>query len=254
MPLLIIAGVPLELHRRNKKLRFDYGRWSTRLFPSKDNRPHLDTCWKDVLRAADNSSPEGAHIFAYHSYEEEYRKFYADIHSRHRLTWMNRSSLAIGIYGTHVFEEMIKELLDFEDRWRLQVRPLGHQWALYLPESSFSTNSAFSSLWERAQRIQREHDKLDAVVGLANRFRSFHHTDGVWIDGRELRFDPRGARHGRIPIERRWKYTSFLDDGFHYDVQKVEGGSFTIKDSSGKRFSFARYTNIDCHGHIRGGE
>ena len=119
MPILIIAGVHNSVTSRNKGYMPRVDDWNVKMVPSREKtKPDLHSCWTEVLAEA-SKDPEGAHVFAYHYREEEYRKFNSEMHDRHRLVWMARDTL--GYYGSAKYTEMIVNHLEFELRWRRQA-------------------------------------------------------------------------------------------------------------------------------------
>ena len=59
---------------------------------SRSKRPDLSNSWEEVFREADLAE-EGAHIFAFHSYEEGGDRFEEAVYARHRLIWLEKDLL-----------------------------------------------------------------------------------------------------------------------------------------------------------------
>ena len=251
MPLLIIAGIPTSVTKRNRSYRPQVDDWNIQLIPSRDNkRPDLQSCWPEVLAKA-SGDVQGAHVFAYHYREDEYPEFNSRMHDRHRLVWMARDTL--GYYGSDMYTEMIEQYLDFECRWRDMLRPRGVDAAGLLPESSFSPKK-YKDMWSRMRSVHLDKDNLERVFMIIRGFRDTHYGSGRWEDNRGLQFKAAPARHGSNPRYGNFKFTFRLPEGFHYDVSgNTADRSFTIEDAEGRSHQFHSYTNIDFHGSIRGG-
>ena len=251
MPLLIIAGMPTSVKNRNRHYMPRVDDWTIRLIPSRDRkRPDLQSCWSEVLAKA-SEDVQGAHVFAYHSRDDEYPKFNSRMHDRHRLVWMTRDTL--GHYGSDMYTEMIEKHLAFESRWRDMLRPQGVDAAGLLPESSFSPKR-YKDMWSRMRSVHLTKDNLERVFMLIRRFRDTHYASGRWEDNRGLQFKAASARHGSNRRYGSFKFTYGLPEGFHYDVSgNTANRGFTIVDAEGQSHQFHSYTNIDYHGSIRGG-
>ena len=251
MPLLIIAGVPASVIRRNKNYAPEIDDWDVLLVPSRDSRKaDLKSCWRDVLERASEDS-HGTHVFAYHYREDEYPGFNKIMHDRHRLIWMQRNTL--NVFGTCLYTEVIEEHLAFERIWRDKLRPQGVDAPGLLPESSFSSKRC-NDMWSRIRSVHLHKDDIDRVYLLTRYFRNSHYGKGRWEDSRGLEFKAAPARHGSNPPYGRFKFTYQLPEGFHYDVRSSSGNrDFTVEDIEGKLHRFQTYTNIDCHGSVRGG-
>ena len=254
MPLLIVAGVSQPLVIRNKAFRVQVPGWDVHLIHSRSNKSDLWTCWEDVLHDADTAHETGVHIFAFHYVEDERRDFDQIIYARHRLTWLDRETLQL--YGQPAFTNTLKDLVCFEEDWRGKVRPQDYNSPLILPEHTFTPAVEYQDIWSRTQRVRVGRDDLDGLAGLIKRFKNHHYSSGVWHDTRGLLFDSGGARHGlHIDPGKRWKFTYMVPSAFHYDVKHSRAEqSFRILDYVGVEYRFDVYTNVDCHGYIRGGQ
>ena len=251
MPLSFLTGIPQPLGLRYRSFSPSIPGWQVVVVPSPQKEISITQSWLDVLQRADSADEAGAHILAFHSRIQDRDKFERDIYGRHRLVWLD--SQRVGSYGTEQFTEYIRNLLDFEGRWREAVRPSNPRDALILPEPSFEPDGAFRDVWKRAQRLASGRDFLERVSALLSSFRDRHYSNGVWQDRAGLVFNPGGARHGEASKEWRWKYTYLVPAQFHYDVREVGNRSFRVRDRLGDVRSFREYTNVDCHGFIRGG-
>jgi hypothetical protein len=251
-PLLLIAGVPLPVFNRNRRYKPPLARWSLSVIPSTHkNRADLHSCWAEVLTAADRYGEDGTHIIACHYWEDDYSHFEDTVRDRHRLIWLER--LAGREFGSPDFTRLIQGLADFELDWRQTLRPTGTNSELILPEPSFSPIVA-RDMWGRARRVTTTRDDMNRIASQIRYFRQTHRQRRVWHDARDLHFDPYGARHARTSQSNRWKFTYLVPEGFHYDVRHARRNiSFTLQDARGAVRRFTRYTNVDCHGFVRGG-
>ena len=225
--------------------------WQVHLVISRDKRkPDLRSCWTEVLEKA-SGEHQGTHIFAYHHREDEYPTFNSEMRDRHRLVWMTRDTL--NDYGSDAYTQMIENHLDFERKWRNELRPQGVDAAGILPEKSFSPKK-YKDMWSRMRSVRLNKDDVERVSTLVRGFRETHYFKGRWEDSRGLRFKVATDRHGLNPPCGSFKFTFQLPDGFHYDVSGESARrGFTIEDSEGQLRQFRHYTNIDPHGSIRGG-
>ena len=175
MPLLIIAGIPAAVISRNRGYMPQSDDWDICLIPSRHKkRADLNSCWKQVLRRASGDN-QGTHVFAYHYREDEYPDFNSRMHDRHRLVWMERSTLRD--FGSHLYSEMIGEYLDFERSWRDMLRPRGVDFPGLLPESSFLPKN-HHGMWSRIRSVRLNKDNLERVSSLVRHFRDSHYARG----------------------------------------------------------------------------
>ncbi len=238
------------MRRRGYKLTID--NWNVHLCPSRTPKSDLFSCWNDVLSLANESSHGGAHILAFHNVWGDHEFFDAKVYGRHRLVWLDSSDLAT--YGTEAFAARIQTLAKFEETWRDSIRPKDPRSPLLLPEPCFEPKPDLCGVWRQAHKLRRDRGRIAEVVALIERFREDHYSKGCWVDDGGRVFDPGATRHAiHVPPGRRWKFAFEIPPGFHFDVRMRKGGDLSICDSEGVRYRFTTYTNVDCHGHIRGG-
>ncbi len=251
MPTLIIAGVPRSVIQRNKGYTPQVDEWSVELIGSRDKRnPDLRSCWKDVMSIAAKSE-NGAHIFAYHHREDEYPIFNRKMHDRHRLVWMERNTLKC--FGADIYSAMIRKHITFESAWRERLRPQSIDAPSLLPEMSFSPKK-YKDMWIRIRSVHLGKDDIERIYKIIRDFRATHYNKGRWEDATGLQFKVAPERHGSFPSYGNFKFTYRLPDGFHYNVQNSRPNRrFDIKSAEGNSCKFRKYTNVDCHGSIRGG-
>lgn len=250
MPLAVIAGMPNNKAREFRR-RIDetsnHGTWRLAWVPSRKDQAGLRTAWDDVKKIVGAADASGVHILAYHKAQSERSRYEKQIRFRHRLVWLDHWLL----YGEGRDEwwAQIEEKLQIEETWRESVRPPERRHALILPRGIFASRR---DPWTTAQRaetpraVARAHDEIDS-------FEEAHRDHGRWRDESGVLFDSGGAEHGVVPENRRWKFTYRLSPGFHFDVRHEAGRRFTVVDANGERQSFREYTNVDSHGHVRGG-
>ncbi len=251
-PLLILAGVPRPVFNRHRLYSPALKGWEIAVFPAQHRRSaDLRTCWSDVMSAADGANEEGVHILAFHFSVDQHSRFESELRDRHRLIWMDRQSLTS--YGTDSFTQTLQTRADFEMRWRCELRPRSARSGLVLPESSF-TPVAAAKIWQRVRRVTATHDDVGTIAALTRHFRQRHWKRRLWRDARDLEFDPFGAKHARAETGMRWKFTYLVPLGFHFDVKhRRRQADITVTDANGKVHRFGSYTNVDCHGFVRGG-
>ncbi len=251
MPALIIAGMPTSVTKRNKKYMPQVDDWSIHFVPSRDkSKPDLRSCWRRVLDRA-CEEVQGTHVFAYHYRDDEYPHFNRMMRNRHRLVWMERDTLRY--FGSDMYTEMIEKHIGFERKWRDMLRPQGVDAPGLLPECSFSPKK-HHDLWSRIRTVRLNKDDLYRVYRISQRFREVHYGRGMWQDKRGLQFKVAPAYHGSNPPYGSFKFSYRVPDGFHYDVRAaIARNGFTVRNSEGDVRRFHSYTNIDCHGSIRGG-
>ena len=213
--------------------------------------PDLHSCWNDVLSMADDDE-SGAHIFAYHLRENEHRYFNQEMRNRHRLVWMDRATLRN--FGSERYTETLEKHVEFESQWRNKIRPRNTSAAPLLPETSFVPKSR-RDMWRRIRAVCLNNDDLGRVKGLIDDFRQIHYKrGGYWEDDRGIQFKVDPGRHGSFPPYGRFKFTFCVPEGFHYDVgNSRQNRGFSVNNAEGVICQFDRYTNIDCHGSVRGG-
>jgi len=249
-PILIVAGIPLGVHRRAKRRPARDG-WKIMEIPSHDHgRADLLSVWSRVMEAADHAPDAGAHLLLAHDRESDRPRFHELNCRSHRATWLPRD--LSHEYGQKAFVDIFHAVMNFEEEWRARIRPEIES-PLLLPETVFVAEPSVKDAWSRARNVNRQRDDLHAVQEAIRRFGSRHRNQGCWHDRQELIFchGPHHASHG-LPEWRRRKFTYRLPEGFHFDVSHSKKRSFRIRSRSGEG-KFNVYTNIDPHGFTRGG-
>ena len=251
LPLALIAGISLGVYRR-ARAKLCHPTWRIHVIPSHDQRkPDLGRVWRRVMDWTDTSSADGIHLFLSHHREDEFPKFEEAISHSYRILWIPRE--ISNCYGTNTFLEWIRDALEFEAGWRANLRPTIES-PLLLPETGFSAQESVMDMWHRVRAVRQNRDTLDAVGKVISRFGSRHRSRNGWLDSRSLIFS-KGVFHAghHLPKSRQRKFTLDLPEGLHFDVKHSGGSAFHISDHDGRNLGFKEYTNIDPHGHVRGG-
>ena len=253
MPRLILAGIPLGIFTRKRGYTPSIPGWDVVKYPSKKfHFADLRSCWPEVLVAAEESSSAGAHIVAAHVKHSDRDSFHKEVVGRYRLRWVEKEQ--VDAYGSTEFDNILQKIVDFEEQWRADIRPTGVDSPLLLPECSFDGNATTEAMWKRAHYVRPTDDFIEEVANLIQLFRRTHHrSSGSWLDEASRQFVVPEQFHGVADRRDRWKFTFEVPLGFHYDVRHNKGREFRVVDHSGVQHRFKRYTNVDCHGHVRGG-
>ena len=224
-----------------------YQAWRLKWVPSRHDQAGIQAVWRTVMDIADATDAAGAHILAYHKAVSDRRRYETAVRFRHRLVWLDHSCL----YSPNADRWWldIEQRLRLEETWREDVRPSHHRHALILPRGTFAS---CRDPWTTAQRAVKERT-ISRARSEIEAFARRHRHQGYWRDERELLFDSHGPEHGQAPLVRRWKFTYQLSPGFHFDVRHEHGRRFTLVDADGVSQSFRTYSNVDAHGHVRGG-
>lgn len=252
IPIAVIAGIPRGAHQRAraKPVR---PRWNIRVIPSnQDRRADLRGVWTNVMNVVDQAGSDGVHLILSHYLDDERPKFYELKSRSYRAVWLSRRLSSK--YGHPDFNTAINEILAFEECWRDRIRPSINS-PLLLPNNVFSASESVSNVWDRARRVHRGRDGLQAVENAIDRFRAIHWKDRGWRDIKALVFARSPIPHGShgIDLWQSKKLTFQLPTGTHFDVKHLRGGSFRVVDQHGNLHTFNQYTNIDPHGFVRGG-
>ena len=250
MPLAIIAGMPRNKARQLRR-RIDqtptHGMWCLVWVPARNDQAGLQAVWGEVISAADAADAAGVHILAYHKAVSRRSRYEEEIRFRHRLGWLDHSLLYLPSGNEWWLE--IEERLRLEKVWRGVVRPSNRSDALILPRDTFESHK---DPWTTAQRAETDRWCARAQREIDS-FGEHHRYRRYWRDEKALLFDFRGQEHGHAPQCRQWKFTYQLSPGFHFDVCHEHARRFSVVDSDGETRNFRKYTNIDAHGHVRGG-
>lgn len=174
-----------------------------------------------------------------------------------RFRWLPSEWLSLPYPTPIEFIYKVNELLADEEEWQSKVQPKDHASPLLLPNTTFSTH--LDDIWDMATRYGEGNN-----VGCERRLQFFeqchwkHHSSGrharksFWTDEDHRVFDHTGPMHAPAPVERAWKYSYLIPDGFHYDLSHAQGRKFVAKGAvNEKKVDNDSYVNIDPYGYFR---
>ena len=177
-----------------------------------------------------------------------------------RFRWLPGEWLSLPYPTPSEFISRVNELLRDEEDWHAKVQPKDYASPLLLPEIAFST--PMDDIWNMATRYGEGNN-----TGCERRLRSFekyhwkHHSSGrfarksLWTDEDHRIFDHTGPQHAPAPIERAWKYSYPISNGFHYDLSHAQGRKFVARGTiNEKKVESDSYVNIDPYGYFRDDE
>jgi hypothetical protein len=254
-PIALIVGMPRSFEKRLQPIARNG--WHIEQIFSTIQQPDLTTCKPAIMRHMSDATCDGVHIFAFHKAENarpQLRRYFGDFQ---RLSWIPNSLVAS--YGTSAFDNGIQTFLEFEEQWRIDLRPLSHGDVLILPETAFAAKGIFGALWQRTREISPDFDEIDRLKKFTDEFARDHVApDGIrgYVDRNHRVFKFDGARHGTIDSSsmRSWKFKRCIGNDFHFDVQQGAAGRtpVSVTDAEGNERTFATHANMDMFGYIRG--
>ena len=209
---------------------------------------------------ANDETQDGAQILAVfvqgRTFSGLKKAFESSVGWRHRIAWIDLASINTQARPHADVRQRLVSLLSFEAAWRATLRPTQASPTL-LPPSSFVPERSVERLWAWTQNVSPDTGyTVDDVRKLLGRFRQFHrHPEKPgWRDHDERHFAPGSDA---TPVDRTWLWKlsyKVQPDDFHWDVRDDRGRRLSVKCVHGDVHKFPRYTNIDCHGFIRGGK
>lgn len=250
LPLALIAGIPLGVYKRANEPCCTG--WAVHTIPSQHHsKSDFIRIAKRVLRFADEAETtakhDGVHLLITHCGNR--KQINEDLREKcYRVVWL-QSDFGKQ-YGTPLFADALRQLLDFERIWREKIRP-NIDSPLLLPEDKFSPIPNAKDVWKRTYRLCQEHDGPDDVANMISRFRKHHRKSSGWRDTKGRLFT-HGPLHGtwNLPPWRRRKFTFLLPRGHHFDVSHEKNRQFSLKDADGGP---TYHANVDAYGYMRGG-
>lgn len=174
-----------------------------------------------------------------------------------RFRWLPSEWLSLPYPTPMEFISRVNELLIDEEDWQGRVQPKDHVSPLLLPQVTFSTH--LNDMWDMAARYGEGNN-----IGCERRLQNFHqchwkhHSNGryarksFWTDDDHRVFDHTGPPHAPAPVERAWKFSYRIPQGFHYDLRHAQGRKFIARGAvKDEQVENEGYVNIDPHGHFR---
>lgn len=200
----------------------------------------------------------GAHVMCFKPPEaREQDRIRSFVLPYFRFRWLQNSLLSSLPANIGDFVTRLSDVLLEEERWASAVRPSDERSPLLLPESSFAAASIVRTAWTVAASASSQ-EEIEKAARAVEEFQRWHwrrYGAGrrAWLDIGGRVFDDTGARHGRAPFPRSWKYSYQVSDGFHYDVTSGDGREFHLLDRYGQRHRVltAGHINVDPHGYVR---
>ena len=265
MPIAIILGLVKGMSERIKAqvtqgVRFREG-WTVRFQPATGARN--DILNSDIRAALFHAREvvDSVHIFAITNQGgDAKKKVTCQIVPAFRFRWLPGEWLSLPYPTPIEFISRVNELLIDEEDWRARVQPKDQTSPLLLPQMTFST--ALSDIWDMAARYGAGNN-----LGCENRLQAFHqrhwkqHANGhyarksYWTDDHLRVFDHTGAAHAAAPLERSWKFSYRIPEGFHYDLRQAQGRKFIARGAiSERQVENDGYINIDPYGYFRNDE
>lgn len=155
------------------------------------------------------------------------------------------------------FRSAVFRVVEYEKRWCAVIQPDNWHHPLWLPPPSFEVDSDLKDYWKRCDCYQRT-DRIEVAHNLVQSIISKHRVSeksrgSYWLDIRSRRFRVDKSRHGMTPEERagkrRFRFASEVPIGFHYDVQRMDEGKFTICSPAKTHHGCTR-VNVNPWGHV----
>jgi hypothetical protein len=282
MPTAIVAGLPINPYLAKLGHEQNIGNWH--IFMEYATKTHRDvmSCRRELRRhICAGTHKDGIHLFAFHKSQPLPGSPVAnDLHFKIggdalRVVWLPLNVLQSVVQYPEVFWERLATHLDFEDAWRALVRPRDVSHQLVLPQGTFlpekagnnhlpaDRNSREYLFWDRARqtcvdydsdlnRIKAHCDKVERRDFKSGRQRNMFARGYEDKSGR--RFVYNGERHGGVQCQRdAFKFTLFLDDGFHYDVSDSKGGPVSLSDRDRRECKavVGKHLNVSAYGYVR---
>lgn len=258
-PILILAGIPAgSTAKMNRNYTFEWPGWDCRRCDTQSKKVDLSVAWRDVttIVAEQDKDPnmQGVHVLAFHKVQSEQYRFLNALAPYHRIVFLPTSLLSL-FSDAGKFNEALRGFVAFEERWRQEIRPSALSAPLLLPEDYFSAPAPYSQLWSNARAVTNDgandNDRCAELRKAINQFQIQLHrqreTDLGYVDTAGRFFVYNGERHGRGKPGDNWKFTYWMEEGFHYDVSRFEGdGSIMF---GGRKYG--DHVNIYPHGLLR---
>lgn len=209
----------------------------------------------DVLRMAANTG--GAHVVGIRPPAHVGRQ--AEVVSKairqsFRFRWLDDIGRVLSQQDQ--FDNVMIRVLEEEDWWRSNVLPTSCHDPQILPKT-FSLDSRLSEFW-RLVEAYNDLGGMKRVVPLMALFPQLHRIPKggakAWRDDAGLSWDDYGAHHGSPPFPQDWKYSYYLPERFHFDVEHSRGSAFSYTCANGYVHGRKKkeHVNVNSHGFVLG--
>ncbi len=260
MATAILVGLPRDMAKRVKaalgkgSVTWAAG-WNVEFHFAKRTRPEIFPT--DIKATIQLASESAAHIVGISNQPGPDKQAIArEIRPYFRFRWLDIKLISHIGFNTPEFITGINAALDEESLWAERVKPRDTESPLLLPGCSFATDDY--GLWDHAMAYG-DVGNIDGAAKAIDGFRRAHweileRIGARWVDKRGRLFDHTGARHGKAPFPRSWKYSYSIPEGFHYDVTASSGKPFAMNDHADRAHPVVAsgHLNIDPHGYVRG--
>lgn len=175
-----------------------------------------------------------------------------------RFRWLPGNWLGLPYPAPLDFIANVNAIFEDEEDWCDRVQPKDVSASLLLPHTAFTTKH--SDLWDLATRFgDGSSVACERRVVQFNQAHWKPHSSGkyarksLWTDDDDRIFDHTQEQHGVAPLERQWKNSFRIPDGFHYDVRHAQGRRFVaVGARTSQNVEVKSYVNLDAHGYFRG--
>lgn len=261
MHAAIVAGLPINYEKRVaafvRRARPLPPSWKVDWVRARATQVGLSPAQLPAVRHL--AMERGAHILAFSMQKsEDQRRLKEYLAPFFRFRWMSGSLLRLVHGDLNSFFTELGQVLDEEETWARSIKPTQSSSPLLLPECSFKVERGFRSPWELGSDyggIERIHSAFEGLL----RFEIGHQLARpgharCWVDRKRRIFDHSGPRHG-IPdsLERQWRFSYQLEEGFHYDVTSQTEREFDLEDETGRLHHVpkGKHINQTPHGSVR---
>ncbi|MBF0310344.1 MAG: hypothetical protein HQL56_12530 [Magnetococcales bacterium] len=258
MPILIFAGLTLSLKQRIKsvvdKTSQRYAGWHSEYCVTTSTTPGISDP-TDIASIMDLACRQDSVLILGFSRQDGKikQKVASKIKPYFRFRWFDNAKLPL-LQNSNAFADELCQIVQEEDKWRERVMPKASKDPLLLPRFSFRCKN--KDMWEYASSYG-DPGNIESTLTLIEKFRKEFSRSlsgkSCWVDSSELVYDYQGPRHGKALCPNTFKYSSRLEEGFHYDVRHFSGRAFNLTDAD-ETIHYQEgkgYLNIDPHGHVR---
>lgn len=261
MPTILLAGMDRLLIGRAKELVANLpaqvkGEWAFKFLQAGKVAGLMPANVPEVLQTA--AKLGGAHVVGVRPpgplgrHGEEVAKA---IRQSFRFRWLADDVGQTSRDQEH-FDEVMKRILEEEDWWRSHVLPTSCHDPQILPRT-FSLDSRVREFW-RLVEAYNDLAMMKTVERLLTLFPQLHRISKgeskAWRDDAGLSWDDYGAHHGAPPFPQDWKYSYYLPERFHFDVEHSKSLAFSYTCSKGAvhHRKKTEHVNVNSHGFVLG--